>query len=62
MRITETMENESGLNTSHTQIGLLWIGAIYLLSWKPEVLDRLLTGPDALVAAVVKFLEAAPIF
>ncbi len=60
MSNTETMDVDSGLR--HTQNGLLWIGAIYLLSWKPEILDRLLAGPDALVAAVVKFLETALIF
>ncbi len=62
MTITETMETESGLHSDHTPSGLLWIGAIFLLSWKPEVLDRLLAGPDALAVAVLKFLEAAPIF
>ncbi len=62
METTETMELESGIPVNHTQSGLLWIGAILLLSWKPELLDHLLAVPDALAAAVVKLLESALIF
>ncbi len=52
------MTDESSLHFNHTATGLLWVGLFYFLSWKPEVLEYLWSGSDALASAVWRFLQA----
>ncbi len=61
MEMSHTAAEKSGLSFVHTSLGLLWIGMIYLVSWKPELLDHMLAGSKAFAAAIVRFLESAPI-
>ncbi len=52
------MTDESSLHANHTTAGLLWIGLVYFLSWKPGVLEYLWSGSDALTSTVLSFLRA----
>ncbi len=61
MEISHSAADKSGFPASHTLLGLFWIGTIYVLSWKPELLGHLLAGSKSFAAAVVALLEAAPI-
>ncbi len=62
MDMTESTAEESGLHLNHTLTGLLWIGLIYVLSWKPEVLSHFLAGSEALAGTILKALGNVPIF
>ena len=62
MKMIETAAEGSGIHLNHTLTGLLWIGLIYLLSWKPEVLSHLLAGSEALAASILRILSDVPIF
>ena len=52
---TNNLESEHYFN--HTLTGMLWVGLIYFVAWKPGVLDYLLSGSDALFFAVLSFLQ-----
>ena len=62
MRMIESAAEESGLHLNHTLAGLLWIGLIYLLSWKPGVLEHLWSGSGTLMSAIIGALRDAMIF
>ena len=62
MKMIETTAEGTGIHLNHTLTGLLWIGLIFLLSWKPEVLSTLLAGSEALAASILKILSDVPIF
>ncbi len=53
MKITD----ESSLHINHTLAGMLWVGLIYFVSWKPGVLEYLWSGSDALVSTVLGVLR-----
>ncbi len=56
------MTDESSLHFNHTAAGMLWVGLIYVVSWKPEVLDFLWSGSSALGSAVLSFLQGIGAF
>lgn len=51
------MTDESSLHINHTLAGMLWVGLIYFVAWKPGVLDYLWSGSDALVSTVLNVLR-----
>ncbi len=51
------MIDESELHLNHTLAGMLWLGLIYFVSWKPGILEYLWSGSDSLVSTVLTLLR-----
>ena len=62
MKTSSTTVDTPGGSRNHTLTAILWLGLIYLLSWKPAVLEQLLAGSESLAVALVKVLEGIRIF
>jgi hypothetical protein len=62
MRTPSTTADAPDARRNHTMIAMFWLGVIYLLSWKPEVLERLLDGSEAVLSAFLGLFEGIRIF
>ncbi len=62
MRTPTTTPDASDDRRNHTMTAILWLGVIYLLSWKPAVLEGLLAGSEAVLSAVMGIFEGIRIF
>ena len=62
MRMPQTTASQSDEHRSHTMAGFFLIAVLFLLSLKPELLERLVDGSESLLTAVVKSIGGIWIF